>query len=208
MARLVQSWGVRPRVVAGHSLGEISAAHVAGVFSLADAAKLVAARGRLMQALPAGGAMVAVGAAEGEVLPLPAGVWLAAVNGPSSVVLSGESAAVARGGGSGWPGRGYKTTALTVSHAFHSGLMEPMLAGFAAVAESVEYRPPVIPLVSTVTGGVLPDDECCSPRYWVEQVRATVRFADALGTLLDQSVSAVLELGPDGVLTALGSRRT
>uniref|UniRef100_UPI0035E3D80C SDR family NAD(P)-dependent oxidoreductase n=1 Tax=Amycolatopsis balhimycina TaxID=208443 RepID=UPI0035E3D80C len=198
MARLAASLGVRPRLVAGHSLGELTAAHVAGVFSLADAAMLVAARGRLMQELPPGGAMVAVAASEADVeAVLGDGVWLAAVNGPRSVVLSGEAAAV-HAAAARLP---VKTTALTVSHAFHSGLVEPMLAEYAEVVRRVEFREPVVPLVSTVTGA-LAGEELCTPEYWVEQVRRPVRFADAVATVLDASVAAILEAGPDAALTA------
>ncbi|MGH3376725.1 MAG: acyltransferase domain-containing protein, partial [Actinoallomurus sp.] len=207
MLRLLESFGVRPRVVAGHSLGELTAAYAAGVFSLPDAAKLVAARGRLMQALPAGGAMVAVAAAEDEVRRvLPdlgsAGVWLAAVNGPAAVVLSGTAGAVAAATAL-LAERGHRTKPLVAGHAFHSGLVEPMLAEFAAVAATVEYHAPAVPIVSTVTGALAEGAECCSAEYWVDQVRRPVRFADAVAALLAQPVAAVVEAGPDGVLTAM-----
>ncbi|MFD4433287.1 SDR family NAD(P)-dependent oxidoreductase, partial [Nocardia sp. NPDC058497] len=200
--RVLESWGVRADVVAGHSIGEVAAAHVAGVMSLADACVLVAARGRLMQALPTGGAMVAVGASETEVRTLLSGeVSIAAVNGPASVVLSGVEDAVAAVV-EVCVARGWRTHRLRVSHGFHSVLMEPMLAEFATVIEGLAFGSPSIPLVSTVTGALVAD-EMSDPAYWVGQVRDTVRFADAVATMAGMGVTRFAEVGPDAVLNPM-----
>nr|WP_086666185.1 type I polyketide synthase [Lentzea kentuckyensis] len=201
LARLLDHWGVRPDLVAGHSVGELAAAHVAGVFDLADACRLVAARARLIQAMP-GGVMLSVATTEDEVRALLAGCAdadVASVNDAASVVISGAEPTVSAIGAE-LAARGHRTKRLRVSHAFHSPLMDAMLPDFRAVATGLSYRAPRIPLISTVTGQAL---DQAPADYWVRQVRACVRFHDCVRALHERGVRRFVEVGPDAVLSGM-----
>jgi acyl transferase domain-containing protein/NADPH:quinone reductase-like Zn-dependent oxidoreductase/acyl-coenzyme A synthetase/AMP-(fatty) acid ligase/acyl carrier protein len=204
--RLLESLGLAPDFLIGHSIGELAAAHVAGVFSLPDACKLVAARGALMDELASGGAMVAIAASEEEVREsldgLAESLSIAAVNGPASVVVSGEREAALELAAR-WRQSERKTSQLRVSHAFHSHRMEPMLEDFVRVAESIEFSEPRLPIVSNLTGEPLGAEQASDPLYWARQVREPVRFLDGVRFLAAQGVEHYLELGPHGVLSAM-----
>ncbi|MFC8047255.1 type I polyketide synthase [Nocardia sp. NPDC057353] len=204
--RLFEHWGVRPDAVLGHSVGELAAAHVAGVLSLSDAAAMVAARGALMERLPADGAMLAVRASEERTRELAADrLEVAAVNGPESVVLTGPADTVAELEGE-FTAAGIRARRLRVAHAFHSAAVEPMLAEYAARCAAVDCAAPRIPLYAAVTGDSTP--ETSTPGYWVRNVRETVRFADAVRAAAGTGEVTFLELGPDGTLAALAGEST
>ncbi|NEO78391.1 type I polyketide synthase [Moorena sp. SIO4G3] len=211
--KLWESWGIKPSIVMGHSVGEYVAACVAGVFNLEDGLRLIAARGRLMQQLPSGGEMLSVMASESTVrrllephkkeiaLAKPA-VGIAAINGPESTVISGDSVAVT-GVVNDLEAKGIKTKKLEVSHAFHSPLMEPMLGEFEAIANQLTYNQPKIPIISNVTG-TKADKTIASPQYWVNHVRKPVRFAQGMETLHQQGYQTFIEVGPKPVLLGMG----
>ncbi|MBP0042085.1 MAG: acyltransferase domain-containing protein, partial [Roseofilum sp. SBFL] len=206
LAKLWESWGIKPNAVMGHSVGEYVAACVAEVFSLEEGLKLIAMRGRLMQQLPSGGEMVSLLASESQVREAIAQsnsqVTIAAINGPESIVISGESAAIATLCRQ-LETEGVKTKPLQVSHAFHSPLMEPMLPEFEAVAREVTYSQPQIPLISNVTGEKI-GAEIATPDYWVRHIRQPVRFAQSMKTLREEGYQIFLEIGPKPVLLGMG----
>jgi acyl transferase domain-containing protein len=205
LARLWSHWGLRPQALIGHSVGEYAAACFAGVFSVADGIRLVAARGRLMQEMTAPGRMSAVLASADRVrlwlAPYAGKVALAGDNAPMSVVVAGEAGAhddlVAE-----LAGAGLECRPLAVTRAFHSPLMEPMLAAFREVARGITYHAPTIRVVSNVSAA-FESQRLCDPEYWVEHVRATVRFREGLQALLDDGAGLLLEVGPAAVLAGL-----
>jgi acyl transferase domain-containing protein/acyl carrier protein len=204
---LWKSWGIQPSVVMGHSVGEYVAACVAGVFTLEEGLKLIAARGRLMQALPKTGEMVAVLADPDQVAaaiePYAQQVAIAAVNAPRSLVISGERQAV-RAVCATLEAQGVKTKALQVSHAFHSPLMEPMLAEFRQVASEVSYRTPQLKLISNLTGQWVGEEEITTPEYWCRHILSAVQFASSMETLGQQGYDVLLEIGPKPTLLGMG----
>jgi acyl transferase domain-containing protein/acyl carrier protein len=208
LAKLWQSWGIQPTVVMGHSVGEYVAACIAGVFSLEDGIRLITKRARLMQALPRGGEMVSVLADEEQVRtaikPYTQTVSIAAINGSKSIVFSGEGTAV-QAVVELLQCQGIKTIMLQVSDAFHSPLMEPMLAEFERVAQKVTYATPKISIISNLTGGFV-TDEMTSSKYWCRHIRQPVKFAASMETLHQQSVEIFLEIGPKPNLLGMGKQ--
>lgn len=198
--------GVKPDYLCGHSIGEIAAAYVAGVFSLEDSAKFVVLRGRLMQEIAVPGAMLAIEATEGPVLETLANledrVSIGAINAPNSIVISGDLEEVLSLAES-WKARGARTSRLNVSHAFHSPHIQTIVEELGKLAASITLNAPTIPIVSTVTGALLTDEEACSPSYWASQAKRAVRYADAISFLRGQEVLTYVEIGPDAVLATL-----
>ena len=208
--QLWSTWGLEPDFLLGHSVGEYVAACVAGVFSLEDGLKLIAERGRLMQAEPPGGRMVAVGAGEEQVRaaiePFTATVSIAAINGPRNVVISGATSGV-EDVVSRLAADGVQTKNLKVSHAFHSPLMEPLMGAFEKAVGNVSLQPPLVRLISNLTGRVAKGEEITQPGYWRNHLREPVRFAAGIQTLADSGCDIFLELGPSPVLLGMGTRR-
>ena len=204
--RLLESWGHVPSFLLGHSIGELTAAYLSGVLSLPDACLLIATRGRLMQGLPAGGAMLSVRASQEAVLPLLAGkddrLWIAAVNGATSLVVAGTDEAITDLGRV-LAGQGRQTHRLRVSHAFHSPMMEPVVAELWRVAAGLTFHPPRIPVISNVTGAIATAEQLGSADYWCDHLRRPILFASGIDTLYGLGVHTFLELGPDPVLAAL-----
>ncbi|MFB9904429.1 SDR family NAD(P)-dependent oxidoreductase [Allokutzneria oryzae] len=203
--RLLESWGVHPAYVAGHSIGEFCAAYASGVWSLEDAVRVVTERGRLMNTLPEGGAMIAIQATEEEVLEVLSGdrIGIAAINGPTSVVISGDEVqglAVAEV----FRERGRKVKRLPISQASHSALMDGILDDFREVTASLTYNEPRVPIVSTLTGSAVTGAELADPDYWVRHIRRPVRFLDGVRTLEAKGVTRFVEVGPSGALSATG----
>jgi len=208
LAELMRSWGIQPDFVMGHSVGEYVAASVAGVFSREEGLKLIAERGRLMQELPKNGGMLAARMGEAQAAETVSAyadeVSLAAVNGPQSVVFSGKKEridALERE----LSARGVGVQPLTVSHAFHSPLMDPILKPFEEKASQIHFKTPRIPVISNLTGRILESGEI-SPAYWRKHLREAVRFADGIRFLADRGSEIFLELGPKPVLLGMGKR--
>lgn len=205
LTELWNHWGITPDVVMGHSVGEYVAACVAGVLSLEDALTLIAERGRLMQSLPAGGAMAAISATEAEVgkalAEYPGSISIAGLNGPAQTVISGSAEAV-QAVSSAFAARGIRCDKLPVSHAFHSPLVDPILAKFEDAAASVQFAAPRIRLISNLTGALADAREVVRPAYWRQHVRQPVRFEDGIRTLAGLDPQVIMEIGPQPVLLA------
>ncbi|MEV7059125.1 SDR family NAD(P)-dependent oxidoreductase [Streptomyces microflavus] len=206
--RLITSFGITPDYLAGHSIGEIAAAHCAGILTLTDATTLVTARAHLMQSMPPGGTMIAIQAPEHTIRPHLTGhethIDIAAINTPNSTVISGTTH-TAQNIATTLRNTGHKTHTLNTSHAFHSPHMDGMLNQFTTTTKNITHHPATTPLISTLTGKPTTHQELQNPHYWADQVRHTVRFADAIKTLETEGVTTYVEIGPDTVLSALAA---
>jgi len=201
-------WGIQPAALLGHSLGEYAAAVIAGVFTLEEGMRLVAARATLMQQLPADGAMAAIFAPAAEVeaaISTETRVAIAAYNGPEHVVISGDTLRVGALVAA-FEAKGHRTRRLTTSHAFHSPLIEPMQAAFKRVAEGIDYKTPTLPLLSNVTGTFWAKGSAPNAAYWTEHLRQPVRFAQGMQAIHASECNVFIEIGPAPVLTGMGSR--
>jgi amino acid adenylation domain-containing protein len=207
LAKLWMSWGIKPTAFVGHSIGEFVAAHLAGVFSLEAGLLLIASRGRLMAALPAGN-MIAVQANPETIAPLLSPqLAIAAVNSPGSCVVAGPAEAITKLT-LHLEAQDLSVRPLFTSHAFHSPMMDPILEPFEEIVRSVKLSIPRIPIASTVTGTWMSDAQAVDPAYWAGHVRATVRFSDAIAFLIDNQHRLMLEVGPRAVATSLARRHT
>lgn len=205
LARQLMDWGVRPKAMIGHSIGEYVAACLSGVFSLEAAFSLVAGRGRLMQQLP-GGSMLAVPLAEKELQPLLNGkLSLATINEPSMCVISGPTDAVDQFEAQ-MAAQNVECRRLHTSHAFHSGMMEPILGSFRELVKKIDLQAPQVPYVSNLTGTWITASAATSPAYWANHLRQTVRFAAGLRALLNEEESILLEIGPGQSLSTFARR--
>lgn len=207
LADLWKSWGIVPSAVMGHSIGEFAAACAAGVFSLEAAVELVAARGRLMNSLPAGGRMAAVFASAEQLAPhlqsYAGRLSIAALNGPQNTVISGEGAALEQLV-AGLERLGIRARYLTVSHAFHSPLMDPILPAFEQVAAGVKLQDPQVEIISNLTGLPAAPGEMTRPDYWSRHIRQPVQFAASIQMLYEQGYRVFVEIGPQPILLGMG----
>ena len=202
LAQLWMQWGVAPKAMIGHSLGEYVAACLAGVFSRNDALRILSVRARMMQDLPAG-AMLAVRLPEAEVIPLLGErLSIAALNSPGMTVVSGPFDAV-DALTAVLEEKKVMCRRLATSHAFHSAMLDPMLPGFAEVVSSVQMHPPQVPFVSSLTGTWITDEQATNPDYWVQQVRRAVRFSSGIAELLEDPANILVEVGPGQTLSTL-----
>ncbi|MDU5142212.1 MAG: type I polyketide synthase [Paenibacillus dendritiformis] len=201
LAKLLMSWGIQPHAMIGHSIGEYTAACLSGVLSIQDALELVTLRGKLMQSLPAG-EMLSVSLSEESVSPLlPPELALAAVNGPEQCAVSGPPAAIASFAAA-LAERGVAHRKLHTSHAFHSAMLEPILAPYADKVKRIALSAPTIPYVSNVTGTWMTAEDACDPAYWTRHARGTVRFADGAARLLQEKQAVFIEIGPGNALSS------